>query len=932
MALVSKKVGALTALPSAPASGDLFYAVRSGTPYKLDYVNFTFTGAVISDFTERAQDAVGAMIDSSLTYVDGTPLLQRAALTGAVTAAAGSNTTALGSFTKSQLDTAVSDGNVLYSGDVSQYTDEMAQDAVGAMIDSSLAYVDGTPLLQRAALTGDAAAAAGSNALTLATVNGNVGSFGSATAVPAITVNAKGLITAASSTTIAIPASAVSDFSEAVDDRVGTLLQAGPFIALTYNDATNTLEIAGEDQNGVPTTTSEDYKDPAVIVRVTSVTLATPGATLDGITMSSGDSFFLDNGLATAGIYDWNGAATPATRRSDADISAEVTSGMLVSVFASTSEGTLWQLITADPITLGTTALTFTQVSPPSSAQKNIQVIPISGFTANNLNIANSHRNKTLLINNGSTNVTLTLTAGLMGNNAVFDVIRLGTGTVILVASGITLNSPASILTLPRYALASLQRRTSTQWYQRNPLYEIGLDIQSFDADLATIAGLTATTDNFLQAKSSAWASRTVAQVKTDLGLTGTNSGDQSIFQTIAVSGQSDVVADSTTDTLTLVGGGNVTITTNAGTDTITISATTTGATLADGDYGDVVASSSGTVLSLDSGVVTTAARTVLDDTTISAMRTTLGVAIGTDVQAFDAELAALAGLTSAADKVPYFTGSGTAAVADFSSFGRSLVDDAAASNARTTLGLVIGTDVQAQDAELAALAGLTSAADKVPYFTGSGTAAVADFSSFGRSLVDDAAASNARTTLGVVIGTDVQAFDSDLATIAGLTATTDNFIVSVSSAWASRTPTQVKSTLGLGTIATFDETTAAQFQANTSGKALSTDKVWSAADPVTLTDAATIAVDMSTFINAKVTLAGNRTLGQPSNVKKGQSGCIEIYQDGTGTRTLAYHADWFFAGGTDPTLTTTASARDLLFYQVLSDSKIFASLIKAIA
>jgi hypothetical protein len=145
-------------------------------------------------------------------------------------------------------------------------------------------------------------------------------------------------------------------------------------------------------------------------------------------------------------------------------------------------------------------------------------------------------------------------------------------------------------------------------------------------------------------------------------------------------------------------------------------------------------------------------------------------------------------------------------------------------------------------------------------------------------------------------------------------------------------TTSAARTNLGLGTAAVLDETTAAQYRANTADKVLSTDQVWSAADYVSLTDAATIAVDMSTFINATVTLAGNRTLGNPTNTKNGQSGVIEIVQDGTGSRTLAYGSNWEFAGGSAPTLSTTAGATDALYYTVRSSTRIWASLVKALA
>jgi hypothetical protein len=67
--------------------------------------------------------------------------------------------------------------------------------------------------------------------------------------------------------------------------------------------------------------------------------------------------------------------------------------------------------------------------------------------------------------------------------------------------------------------------------------------------------------------------------VSADATVSGTNSGDQNTFATIAVSGQSNVVADSTADTLTIAAGSGISITTNATTDTLTISATGGGIT-----------------------------------------------------------------------------------------------------------------------------------------------------------------------------------------------------------------------------------------------------------------------------------------------------------------------------------------------------------------
>lgn len=117
----------------------------------------------------------------------------------------------------------------------------------------------------------------------------------------------------------------------------------------------------------------------------------------------------------------------------------------------------------------------------------------------------------------------------------------------------------------------------------------------------------------------------------TGSNLSGTNTGDQNLFSTIAVSGQSNVVADATGDTLTLVAGTGIAITTNAGTDAVTITAT-------------------------GSGTVTSVGFTATNDDTVSVSGTPVTTSGTIDSAAVDAGSDKLVGWDDSATKKIYFT------------------------------------------------------------------------------------------------------------------------------------------------------------------------------------------------------------------------------------------------------------------------------------
>ena len=107
-------------------------------------------------------------------------------------------------------------------------------------------------------------------------------------------------------------------------------------------------------------------------------------------------------------------------------------------------------------------------------------------------------------------------------------------------------------------------------------------------------------------------------------------------------------------------------------------------------------------------------------------------------------------------------------------------------------------------------------------------------------------------------------------------------------------------------------------FDGSLSFPALSAANTFSAAQSGSITvlsDGANISVDLSANNHFSVTLEGNRTLDNPSNIVAGTSGSFFITQDGTGSRTLSYGGYYDFASGEAPTLTTTAAAVDRIDY-----------------
>ena len=451
---------------------------------------------------------------------------------------------------------------------------------------------------------------------------------------------------------------------------------------------------------------------------------------------------------------------------------------------------------------------------------------------------------------------------------------------------------------------------------------QAALDLkQDLDSDLTSISALTPSNDDIIQRKAGAWTNRTMAQLKTDLALTSTDVGlgnvtnsAQLTLATATTKGDIFVATGSATVVRVGVGTDGHVLTANSGVSagvdwqaagggggSVSSFNTRTGAVVAaNGDYTatQITNTPAGTI----AAITVQAALNELDtdkETTLTAGTTAQYYRGDKSRQTLNKTAVGLGNVDNTADTAKPVS---TLQQAAIDAKVVNAINNGATTTAPSEDAVYDALALkQGLDAELTAIAGLTSAADQVPYFTGSGTASLMTVTSAARGVLDETSTANMLTALGG------QASDATLTALAGynvnglITQTAaDNF----TGRTLTGTTNRITVTNGNGVSGNPTVDIAAQ----------------NVTPVVTLTSSAGTATINATLGNHfRITLTENTTFAAPTGGVDGQIILLEIIQHASSPKTVAYNAAFKFnTTYASHTMTAVNSKTDLvaLVYQ----------------
>lgn len=297
----------------------------------------------------------------------------------------------------------------------------------------------------------------------LDTINSNVGTFGNSVTVPTLVVNAQGRLTAVSETAIPTASTSIAGLLSATDwNTFNTKQNALGYIPVNIAGDTMLGDLIAHSANPINalSLTPRVYVDNAIAglkfktdvlaASIANVNVSSAPATLDNVTLTSGDRILLKNQTAGAenGIYIYNGTGSALTRSTDADTGSELANKTIPVTQGTVNQDTWWTVIN-DTITIGTTVILFTQTGGAGTytngAGLNLigNVFSVANGGVTNAMLANATISGISLGNNladlTATNSTLTFTGTYNGSTARSIGLNLSNGNNWLATQQFTL-------------------------------------------------------------------------------------------------------------------------------------------------------------------------------------------------------------------------------------------------------------------------------------------------------------------------------------------------------------------------------------------------------------------------------------------------------------------------------------------------------------